>query len=348
MRSLDSNEREFSSNSSIVDLFMDAARRFPEREAVVGDGGTVLTYEQLNDLSNQYANHLRSIHSTADNFVCFLGPRCVESIVGLLGILKSGAAYVPLDPNWPYARIAGILSQIGTDRIMHTRASKDLAFGFVGNQHPVKHLVEVSLSQHQTERILKVDYDQIELWDEISSHDDLHKASGFNFSKSGSILPDHQIEKYRDHILELVGPVSMGQKILEIGCGAGLILRSLAKLSGSCVGVDPSRVAISRLMKWSEDQNISMTTHCCFAHEIGQIEDTVFDAIIISSVTQFFPNLDYLFTVIEIAGKLLSPEGRLILADIVPPGNSDIPGLTSVPESFINYVVFTQKNWREA
>lgn len=79
--------------------------RTPDGEAVVRDGES-LTYQELEERANRLAHCLRSRGIAAGSRVgIFLG-RSTDMIVALLGVLKSGAAYVPIDPSYPPDRIA--------------------------------------------------------------------------------------------------------------------------------------------------------------------------------------------------------------------------------------------------
>jgi amino acid adenylation domain-containing protein len=86
-------------------LFENQARLTPNAIAVQYIDRT-LTYQQLNAKANQLAHYLRSIGVGADQFVGITVERNLEMIVGIMGILKAGAAYVPLDPDYPRDRLA--------------------------------------------------------------------------------------------------------------------------------------------------------------------------------------------------------------------------------------------------
>jgi amino acid adenylation domain-containing protein len=86
-------------------LFENQARLTPSTIAVQYIDRT-LTYQQLNAKANQLAHYLRSIGVRADQFVGITVERNLEMIVGIMGILKAGAAYVPLDPDYPRDRLA--------------------------------------------------------------------------------------------------------------------------------------------------------------------------------------------------------------------------------------------------
>ena len=89
-------------------LLTESAQRFPEQLAVVGSD-TTLTYAKLDSLSSQIANQLIADGVHAGDRVGLFLPKSAYSVAALFGILKAGAAYVPVDPNSPSQRAAYIL-----------------------------------------------------------------------------------------------------------------------------------------------------------------------------------------------------------------------------------------------
>ncbi|HVG06898.1 MAG TPA: amino acid adenylation domain-containing protein, partial [Thermoanaerobaculia bacterium] len=77
------------------------------------DGGEVLTWAELNRRGNQLAHRLRRLGVRTDSIVGIWAERCVEFVVGVLGVLKAGGAYMPLDPVLPADRLAAILRGSG-------------------------------------------------------------------------------------------------------------------------------------------------------------------------------------------------------------------------------------------
>ncbi len=96
--------------SCFHDLFAAQAARAPERLAVVEPSGRALTYAELDERSNRLAWHLRELGARPDTVVALAVERSFDLIVGVLGILKSGAAYLPLDPTYPRDRLEYMLS----------------------------------------------------------------------------------------------------------------------------------------------------------------------------------------------------------------------------------------------
>jgi acyl carrier protein len=98
-------------------LVEEQARRRPGVPAAV-HGSTSLDYAELNARANRVARVLRRMGARRDMLVGLCVGRGVELVVGLLGILKSGAAYVPLDPAYPAERLAFMLQDAGVSLLV--------------------------------------------------------------------------------------------------------------------------------------------------------------------------------------------------------------------------------------
>ncbi len=108
------------------------------------------------------------------------------------------------------------------------------------------------------------------------------------------------------------------QRILEIGCGVGLLLQHLAPQCEAYVATDISDVAIERLRGWmsGREQFSHVELICCSAMDLESVPERSFDTVVLNSVVQYFPNIDYLVTVIQRAARLLREGGRLFLGDV--------------------------------
>jgi amino acid adenylation domain-containing protein len=100
---------DYPQDQCIHQLFEQQVELTPDAVAVVFEEQE-LTYRQLNSRANQLAHYLQKLGVKPETFVGICLERSLEMIVGLLGILKAGAAYVPLDPAYPQERIDYILS----------------------------------------------------------------------------------------------------------------------------------------------------------------------------------------------------------------------------------------------
>ncbi|WP_159045871.1 condensation domain-containing protein, partial [Streptomyces sp. WM6372] len=96
----------------LPELFETQAARSPHAPAVVG-GGVELSYAELNARANRLARHLVACGAGPEKLVAVALPRSVDLVVALLAVLKSGAGYVPVDPEYPADRIAYVLADAG-------------------------------------------------------------------------------------------------------------------------------------------------------------------------------------------------------------------------------------------
>ncbi|HLK98324.1 MAG TPA: amino acid adenylation domain-containing protein, partial [Hymenobacter sp.] len=96
---------------TLADLLEEQVARTPEQTALVFEGQR-LSYQQLNQQANNVAHYLQTHYALApDDCVGLLMERSSNLIIAMLGILKAGAAYVPLDPTYPEQRQQAILRE---------------------------------------------------------------------------------------------------------------------------------------------------------------------------------------------------------------------------------------------
>jgi amino acid adenylation domain-containing protein len=113
--------KDFPRGSYVHELFGEQAKRTPDAAAAVFEDES-LTYRELDERSNQLACFLRRRGVGPEVLVGICLDRSLEMIVGLLGILKSGAAYVPLDPNYPPQRLAFMVADSAAQLILTRRS----------------------------------------------------------------------------------------------------------------------------------------------------------------------------------------------------------------------------------
>lgn len=92
----------------VIDAFRQRVAERPDHCAVEAPTGS-LTYRQLEHRSNQLARFLAGRGAAPETIVGIAGHRAPTTVVGILGIVKTGAAYLPLDPAQPAARLAGMI-----------------------------------------------------------------------------------------------------------------------------------------------------------------------------------------------------------------------------------------------
>ncbi|GAA1973293.1 non-ribosomal peptide synthetase [Kitasatospora viridis] len=102
------------------------ARRTPDAPALVEDGRT-LTYRELDAAAARVAAELRRRGAGPGQVVAVLAPRGTDAVVGALGVLRAGAAYLPLDPAQPRERLAGILRTAAVELLVAADSAAALA-----------------------------------------------------------------------------------------------------------------------------------------------------------------------------------------------------------------------------
>lgn len=102
---------------TVVERFVQQVQRTPDAIAVVA-GDTSFTYRELNTRVDELAAQLVKAGAGKGALAGIYAERSADMLAGLLAILKSGAAYVPLDPAYPQERIAGIIENAGIQLIL--------------------------------------------------------------------------------------------------------------------------------------------------------------------------------------------------------------------------------------
>ena len=105
-----------------------------------------MTYAELNEQANHFAHYLKTVYSVhPDDLIALCLDRTVDILVSILGVLKAGAAYVPILPEYPDERIAFIVSDTNA-KIVITN---------IANSHKLRNII--SLSQAKIEVVDNVD-----------------------------------------------------------------------------------------------------------------------------------------------------------------------------------------------
>ncbi|MEV0729601.1 amino acid adenylation domain-containing protein [Polymorphospora sp. NPDC050346] len=108
---------DFPADESLYRLFADQVRRTPDNIAVTA-GDTHLTYAELDAAAGRVAARLARLRVGAGDLVAVCLPRTADLVTGVLGILRAGAAYVPVDPDQPADRMAHILADSGVKAVL--------------------------------------------------------------------------------------------------------------------------------------------------------------------------------------------------------------------------------------
>ncbi len=113
--------REYPQHRPVHDVFETQVLRTPNAVAVL-DGSRSLTYAQLNSRANRLARYLAREGVESGEYIPLLMRRSLEMVIVQLAVLKSGAAYVPIDPEFPAERKAFMIRDCGARRILADEA----------------------------------------------------------------------------------------------------------------------------------------------------------------------------------------------------------------------------------
>lgn len=117
--------RPFDDSRGVHEQFVSIVQRYPKKVALIFQDRSV-TYEELDGRSTQLAHRLRARGVGIESLVGVCIERSIEMVVALFGILKAGAAYVPLDPAYPRERLAVMLEDSGARFLVTQGALRSL------------------------------------------------------------------------------------------------------------------------------------------------------------------------------------------------------------------------------
>ena len=114
----------YSLTKCVHELFEEYAQNHSDQVAVAGEDAA-LTYGELNRRANQLARRLRSLNVKPEISVAIFLEPSLEMMIALLGVLKAGGSYIPLDPIFPKDRIRYILEDSGATVLLTRKAMQD-------------------------------------------------------------------------------------------------------------------------------------------------------------------------------------------------------------------------------
>jgi amino acid adenylation domain-containing protein len=159
-------------------------------------------------------------------------------------------------------------------------------------------------------------YDETYRGSQASEHG--HDFTGWNNSYDGKPIPEAEMRAWADATAARIRALG-GRRILEIGAGSGLLLMRLIDGADSYVGTDLSGVALERIeaqLADSPDWRTRCTLVHAPAHDFAALPPGPYDAIVLNSVCQYFPDAAYLEQVVAGALALLAPDGALFVGDV--------------------------------
>ncbi len=139
---------------------------------------------------------------------------------------------------------------------------------------------------------------------------------GWQSSYTGEPIPAEEMRTWRDTRVEQLLALRP-KRVLEIGCGTGLLLLQIAPHCEAYHGTDFSQAALDYVREaLAEEHRGRVTLSCREAADFGGMEAEAYDLVIINSVVQYFPSIEYLREVLGGARRVLGAGGALYVGDV--------------------------------
>ncbi|HYO16471.1 MAG TPA: amino acid adenylation domain-containing protein, partial [Thermoanaerobaculia bacterium] len=191
-----------------------------------------------------------------------------------------------------------------------------------GDQRLVAYVVEDEGEDGQDRREHR-QAEQVARWQEV--YRELHRRSegnvdfdtvGWNSSYTGLPIPAEEMNEWVERSVERI--LSLRPfRVLEIGCGTGLLLLRIAPGRERYVGTDFSGPVLATLGREAARRGLSQVSLLERpADDFTGLEDGAFDLVILNSVVQYVPSLEYLLRVLGEAARVVAPGGSIFLGDV--------------------------------
>ena len=140
---------------------------------------------------------------------------------------------------------------------------------------------------------------------------------GWNSSYTDQPIPELEMHEWLASTLESIQSLQP-KKVLEIGCGTGLLLQHVAPRCATYFATDVSTTTLEHLRQWIRGQPALQHVQL-LDREASDLQDLpagAFDTVVLHSVVQHFPNIEYLVAVLQEATRLLGPGGKIFVGDV--------------------------------
>ena len=290
--------RPFRSGAVVTQLVSEAVRRTPRAPAVVIAGRTVYSYAELQAAANRLAWLLRNAGIRPGDHVAVVGRHRPETVVALLGVALTGATFVPVDPQWPASRLCYVLTSTGASCL-------------VGGADDLACLDACAAAVRQLTDMVALD---------VATEQPAAPA----------LRPGNRQPALACHVSRLV-LAENPSSVLEIGFGSGDVLQLVAPHVDLYAGLDPAGHAVRTSTAWAQEHGLFVDLVQGSADQVAELLPGAFDVAVLAGVVQYLPGTGYLRTVLGALAEVVRPGGAVIVADVIPPGAADGPGVLTVP-----------------
>ncbi|WP_445300373.1 amino acid adenylation domain-containing protein [Microcoleus sp. B9-D4] len=178
---------------------------------------------------------------------------------------------------------------------------------------------------HEKNQIMQLQDEQVLQWQMLYNEtynqpavdsDPTFNIVGWNSSYTNQPIPAEQVRDWANNQAAQILALQPS-RVLEIGCGTGLLLFQIAPRCTQYCGTDFSPISLNYIQQHLANQQLANVTLLQkMATDFAGVETAAFDAVILNSVVQYFPNIDYLVQVLEGAVKATAPGGFIFIGDV--------------------------------
>lgn len=293
-------------------LIVEAAQRAPSAPAVLDGAGTAYTYGELLGEASRLARLLRERGFGPGDHVGVVGRHQPDTVVALLGVAMTGAAFVPCHPDWPPNRLGYVLASTG-------------ARCLVGGVDDLARLDTFPPVAPGVTDIVVLDADTGEP-PPLAHREQIGR-------RQADVVTADDLATYAAHVRAIV-LAEEPSSVLEVGFGSGAVLREVAPHVDLYAGLDPSERAVHSGTAWAGERDIFVDLVTGFADEVAERLPGSYDVAVLAGVVAYLPGVSYVRTVLDQLARVVRPGGVVVLADLIPPGTAPAAGLLTLPPEF--------------
>ncbi|MEG4045088.1 amino acid adenylation domain-containing protein [Microcoleus sp. Pol17_C1] len=222
------------------------------------------------------------------------------------------------------------LGEIETLLTQHPAVQQTVAIASEDGQRDKRLVAYIALnpeysSASEKNQIMQLQDEQVLQWQMLYNEtynqpavdsDPTFNIVGWNSSYTNQPIPAEQMRDWAKNQAAQILALQPS-RVLEIGCGTGLLLFQIASRCTQYCGTDFSPISLNYIRQHLANQELANVTLLQkMATDLEGVETAAFDAVILNSVVQYFPNIDYLVQVLEGAVKATAPGGFIFIGDV--------------------------------
>ncbi|CAL7959838.1 hypothetical protein GAMM_120015 [Gammaproteobacteria bacterium] len=255
-------EKDYPRDKTIHQLFEEQVLKTPNNIAVVYED-TKLTYQELNNKANQLANYLRQNYDIKpDDLIILCLDRNEHVLIGMLGILKSGGTYVPIEPSYPDGRIGYVLNDTQAKVILTNNIHKNKLQQIIELKSKTKEATAIAIDSKE----IQIKLTKQKSTNQITSATSINLAyviytSGTTGNPKGAMVEHRSVINYITYLINeaKLDERSVGSKYAAIGFDASVTEIYPILLSGGALHFvkEQDRLEPTKINKFFNQNNIT-------------------------------------------------------------------------------------------